>query len=32
MMPTWIGAGQKIDFFVQRADFSVIVNISVKTF
>ena len=32
MMPTWIEAGQKIDFFVQRADFSVIVNISVKTF
>ena len=29
-LATWVAAGQKIDFFVQKADFSVIVNISVK--
>ena len=31
MIPTWVGAGQKFDFFYKRADFSVIVNTSVKT-
>ena len=31
MMPTWVGAGQKFAFSYKRTDFSVIVNISVKT-
>ena len=30
-MPTWVGAGQKFAFSYKRTDFSVIVNISVKT-
>ena len=30
-MPTWVGAGQNLTFFYKRADFSVIVNTSVKT-
>ena len=29
-MPAWVGAGQKIDFYVKTADFCLIVNISVK--
>ena len=32
MMATWVGAGHKFDFFYKRAGFSVIINISVKTF
>ena len=31
MMPTCVGAGQNLSFSYKRADFSVIVNISVKT-
>ena len=31
MMPTWVGAGQNLTFSYKRDDFSVIVNISVKT-
>ena len=30
MMPTWVGAGQKFDFFVQKSWFFVIVHISFK--
>ena len=30
-MAAWVGAGQKFDLSYKRADFSVTVNISVKT-